>query len=363
VYLHSGEPSGKLVPMALWHLDNPEQFEEFRKVTEATPLFPGLGLPGRVYGSKRPLWIVDVSKDPYFPTGKEAEAVGLRAGFAVPALVGAEVTAVLEFFSTEAAEPDSALLDIMAHVGAQLGRVVERQRGADHRRELENVSRNLEHLYRLSTAVQEPLSLRQQLNRVLEAACQVVAVDRFYKLLLLIGWPLTVGVVVLARGLTDLLRLYPQAEPALAVLGLGIVFMFVNNAWIGSLNAVDRQVAFTWAALASLVVNVGLNLVLIPAHGYLGAAWATVLTEAVLFALGWLLTPRYVRPVPLVRLPWRVVLAGLVMGAVLLPFRGAAGLAVAALVALGAAVFALAAFLLRALDTGEVEMLRRAVGR
>jgi len=180
VYLHSGEPSGKLVPMALWHLDNPEQFEEFRKVTEATPLFPGLGLPGRVYGSKRPLWIVDVSKDPYFPTGKEAEAVGLRAGFAVPVLVGAEVAAVLEFFSTEAAEPDSALLDIMAHVGAQLGRVVERQRGADHRRELENVSRNLEHLYRLSTAVQEPLSLRQQLNRVLEAACQVVAVDRFY---------------------------------------------------------------------------------------------------------------------------------------------------------------------------------------
>jgi O-antigen/teichoic acid export membrane protein len=190
-----------------------------------------------------------------------------------------------------------------------------------------------------------------------------VAVDRFYKLLLLIGWPLTVGVWVLASGLTGLLHLYPQAEPALAVLGLGIVFMFVNNAWVGSLNAVDRQVAFTWAALASLVVNVGLNLVLIPAHGYLGAAWATVLTEAVLFAIGWLLTRRYVRPVPLVRLSWRVVLAGLVMGAVLLPFRGAAGLAVAGLVALGAAVFALAAFLLRALDTGEVDMLRRAVGR
>jgi O-antigen/teichoic acid export membrane protein len=187
-----------------------------------------------------------------------------------------------------------------------------------------------------------------------------VAVDRFYKLLLLIGWPLTVGVVVLAHGLTELLHLYPQAEPALRVLGLGIVFMFVNNTWIGTLNAVDRQAAFTWAALASLVVNVGLNLVLIPAYGYLGAAWATVLTEAVLFATGWLLTRRYLRPVPLVGLSWRVVLAGLVMAAVLLPFRGATGWEVVGLVALGAGVFAGAALLLRALDTGEIEMLRRA---
>ena len=190
-----------------------------------------------------------------------------------------------------------------------------------------------------------------------------VAVERFYKLLLLIGWPLTVGVLVLARGLTALLHLYPQAEPALAVLALGIVFMFVNNTWIGTLNAVDRQAAFTWAALASLVVNVGLNLVLIPAYGYLGAAWATVLTEAVLFGIGWLLTRRYVRPVPLLRLSWRALLAGLAMGAVLLPFRGAEGWAVVGLVTMGAAVFALASFLLRALDPGELDLLRRAVGR
>ena len=188
------------------------------------------------------------------------------------------------------------------------------------------------------------------------------ATDRFYKLLLLIGWPLTVGVVTLAPGLTRLLRLYPQAEPALAILGLGIVFMFVNNTWIGTLNAIDRQAAFTWAALASLVVNVALNLVLIPTHGYLGAAWATVLTEAVLFAAGLLLTRHYLRLVPVARLSWRVLLAGLLMGAVLLPLRGfIGGWATLGLVALGGLIYAGAALLLRALDSGEMEMLRRAV--
>jgi signal transduction histidine kinase len=42
------------------------------------------------------------------------------------------------------------------------------------------LSHNLDELYRLSTAMQEPLSLGEHLARVLEAARQVVTVDRFY---------------------------------------------------------------------------------------------------------------------------------------------------------------------------------------
>src|SRR5262249_50277877 len=45
---------------------------------------------------------------------------------------------------------------------------------------LEALSRNMEQLYRLSTAMQEPLSLRDQLERVLEAARQVIRIDRFF---------------------------------------------------------------------------------------------------------------------------------------------------------------------------------------
>ncbi|MEE9234305.1 MAG: response regulator, partial [Candidatus Acidoferrales bacterium] len=48
--------------------------------------------------------------------------------FGFPVLVGKEVVAVLEFFSREALEPDKALLEVMAHVGTQLGRVIERKR-------------------------------------------------------------------------------------------------------------------------------------------------------------------------------------------------------------------------------------------
>jgi signal transduction histidine kinase len=47
-------------------------------------------------------------------------------------------------------------------------------------RALEELSRNQDQLYRLSTALQEPLSLAEQLTRVLEAARQVVGLDHLY---------------------------------------------------------------------------------------------------------------------------------------------------------------------------------------
>ncbi len=52
----------------------------------------------------------------------------VKAGFGFPVLVGHEVVAVLEFFAGEALEPDGPLLELMANVGTQLGRVVERER-------------------------------------------------------------------------------------------------------------------------------------------------------------------------------------------------------------------------------------------
>ncbi len=57
-----------------------------------------------------------------FLRAKQAQAIGVKSGFAFPVLVGTEVVAVLEFFSAHAVEVDDQLLDVMAHVGAQLGR-------------------------------------------------------------------------------------------------------------------------------------------------------------------------------------------------------------------------------------------------
>jgi O-antigen/teichoic acid export membrane protein len=186
-------------------------------------------------------------------------------------------------------------------------------------------------------------------------------IGRFYKALLLIGWPLSIGMFVLAHPLIQVLRLYPESEKAFRILALALAIAFVNNAFIGALNASDRQSSFTWAAGWSLVVNVGLNLILIPTVGFVGAAWATVATEIALGVVAWILTARYIGRVPILALSWRVILAGLVMGVAILPLENVSGVWIALPIVGGVVVYVAAVLLLRALSAEEIGWARRAL--
>ena len=189
------------------------------------------------------------------------------------------------------------------------------------------------------------------------------AVSRFYKALLLMGWPVSVGIFVLAKPLTPLLlgNGFLPSEPALRILALALGIAFVNNTFIGALNASDRQSSFSWAAGWSVVANVVLNLTFIPLFGYIGASWATVLTEVVLGVVGWFLTARHVGRVPVVQLSWRVVLAGLVMAVAILPLRDLGGAEIVIPIGTGAVVYTGAVLLLRALNGDEIAWARRAL--
>jgi two-component system sensor histidine kinase/response regulator len=54
---------------------------------------------------------------------REARKLGLSAGFALPVLAGGQATAVLEFFTEEETSFSPRLVEVMAHVGLQLGRI------------------------------------------------------------------------------------------------------------------------------------------------------------------------------------------------------------------------------------------------
>ena len=144
VYLPAKDSSGQLRPTTIWQLQQPERFETFKRVTEKTSFDPGIGLPGRVFSTGKPAWITDVTKDTNFPRAKLAKDIGIRAGFGFPVLVRTEVVAVLEFFSSQVVEPDEPLLEIMAQVGTQLGRVFERQQAEE---ELRKSEKNLRLIY------------------------------------------------------------------------------------------------------------------------------------------------------------------------------------------------------------------------
>ncbi len=125
-YVLAANSRDRLVPTALWHLDEPRRFAAFRQVTEATEFTAGVGLLGRVLAQRRPEWIADVTREPVFVRAKLADELGVRAAFFMPVVVKADVVAVLEFFSPEVIEADESLLQLMNHVAFQIGRVIER---------------------------------------------------------------------------------------------------------------------------------------------------------------------------------------------------------------------------------------------
>jgi O-antigen/teichoic acid export membrane protein len=188
-----------------------------------------------------------------------------------------------------------------------------------------------------------------------------VSAEKLWRALLLAGWPATVGMFVLAPQLTRLMHLAPESEPALRILSLAIVVMFVDNTFVAALNAMDLQGLYARIAVLGLVVNVGLNAVLIPHSGYLGASWSTVLTEVVLATTGWVMLARHGRRLDLVALSWRILLAGLLMGGALVPLRDVHGFATVGVVVGGAVVYCGLLWALRTFDADELGLMRRAL--
>ncbi len=135
VYFVDEAAKNRLIPSTVWHLKDEVSFKRFKEITQKTDFEIGIGLPGRVLKTGKPAWIVDVTKDENFPRARLARDINVKAGFGFPILVRKEVTAVLEFFSEDAEEPDKPLLDVMAQIGTQLGRVVERKRSEERIRE------------------------------------------------------------------------------------------------------------------------------------------------------------------------------------------------------------------------------------
>jgi two-component system sensor histidine kinase/response regulator len=122
-----------------WHAPG-LPFEEFTGATVTATFERGVGLPGRVWKSRAPVWIPDVTRDDNFPRAEAAERVGLHAAFALPIMEGLRVQGALEFFSRDIREPSADLLGMMTAVCSQIGLFIERKRASD----------DLDRLFRLS---------------------------------------------------------------------------------------------------------------------------------------------------------------------------------------------------------------------
>jgi len=105
--------------------------EPFESVTCSLALDPGEGLPGRVWETGEPDWIVDATRAANFPRARVAQSVGLHAALCFPARSARGVVAVVELFDTTPREPDVELLRTLTALGDQMGLAIQRRRAEE----------------------------------------------------------------------------------------------------------------------------------------------------------------------------------------------------------------------------------------
>lgn len=118
----------ELVSSDIWHCKTAEQFSIIREVTSKTSVKKGAGWVGKVFESGEPVWLTLDSEKEVEERNKALQGSGITGVLAFPVLVADEVVAIMELFTADMREPEEDLLGVMAQIGTQLGRIVERKR-------------------------------------------------------------------------------------------------------------------------------------------------------------------------------------------------------------------------------------------
>ena len=107
--------------------------------------------------------------------------------------------------------------------------------------------------------------------------------ERYFKYMIMIGIPIGFATTLLSKNLILFIygSGYVESIIALQILVWAIVFTFVGASYIQLLQSTNRQLIVTKISIVCLVINIILNLILIPNYSYVGASIATFFTEVV----------------------------------------------------------------------------------
>ena len=142
----------------IWHTSLLE-IVEFKALTWQTTFPCGVGLPGRVWSTKEPVWIDDVVHDAKFLRRTVAAKAGLHGAFAFPILGQSEILGVIAIFSRQVQQPDEELLQVVAAIGSQIGQFIERKQAEEALRQAHN------ELIKQNVALEQARQIAEAANR------------------------------------------------------------------------------------------------------------------------------------------------------------------------------------------------------
>ncbi len=186
--------------------------------------------------------------------------------------------------------------------------------------------------------------------------------ERYFKYSIMLAVPMGVGVTLLASRFVFVIygSDYSESAIALQLLMWSVVLMYANFV-PQVLQAIDRQMTATKLIMVGALANVLLNLALIPAYGYVGAAATTIACQVLILSLAfWTFFRTEYRFSGAfgVTAVGKVLISSAVMGVLVWYLRD---LNLAAVVAIAVAVYGVLMLLMRAFDSTDLHILNGVV--
>ena len=185
-----------------------------------------------------------------------------------------------------------------------------------------------------------------------------IVYEKSFKYLFILGLPLALGITVLADRFILLIygeQFYPSII-ALRILAWDILLIFSYSPLGGLLVSMDRQNEMAILLGITALVNVILNLILIPPLSYVGAAIATIITETALVGLYVYFLSKHFYTLPFHKIMIGPVIASLVMG-IFLHFCGSINLFM--LITLAATLYFVILYLIGSLSKEDIGLFRQ----
>jgi PAS domain S-box-containing protein len=180
--------------VSYWRHESFDSAAEFEATSRESRFTRGVGLPGKVWADKKPIWVDDFASDS-FPRSSVAARGNLHSAFGFPIMLGDEVLGVIELFSQTIRESDPLVLGSLEVVGSQIGQFIERKNGEQELRtalghahqarlQAEALTKQLAALQRMTDAALAHLSVDEVLAESLKRIREVLKVDTVAILLL-----------------------------------------------------------------------------------------------------------------------------------------------------------------------------------
>lgn len=185
-------------------------------------------------------------------------------------------------------------------------------------------------------------------------------VDKYFKFMLLISFPLGIGITLLSPNIILLIfgNQYQNSIIALQILIWSGIFTFLYTAFAQLFLATGKQVTLTKITGICMIGNILLNLLLIPKFSYIGASIVTVITEFALLIFIFIVANGIGYGISFGQLKdvVKVIIASLIMGYFISIFSG---LTLFILLPIAIIIYVGVLFLIKTFDKDDLLLLKK----